>query len=371
MRTTNSKRLAFTLVELLVVIAIIGILVGLLLPAVQAAREAARRMSCQNNMKQQGLALHNAHDTFKEFPPILVNGWLNANQNSTSVIYDGKYIGVNLSQDNGQKITFWYSLLPFMEGDNIKNDTAWGDGNNVICPRASDSNNWIGNFSPPVLICPSDASPANQIMMGGYSWCFGGAEKPKGLTSYVPNARVFGRPNKAGSRSVWALAWDNASARTKMSSLTDGTSNTLFVCEKPMITGESVTSAIAWSVVGSNGVADGANVWAATDVQPEHLPFFGVNCNDPTTTWDDEYGQWWLGSCQFTVNGVTNEYFQTPRPNRPRDQQHVFNLYPVHAGGVFNCAWGDGSVRSVVNNIDIVTWSAFVTPNGGETATTE
>ncbi len=143
----TSKRSGFTLVELLVVIAIIGTLVGLLLPAVQAARESARRSQCSNNLKQQGLAFQNFHDSNQGFP----NG--GAGTSWWAQPYSAETWGHSQ----------WVRLLPYMEQTGAYSRLKWcsKDGGAVL------SSGWDGNAAVwqdlkiKMLICPSSSLPNN------------------------------------------------------------------------------------------------------------------------------------------------------------------------------------------------------------------
>src|SRR5262249_55932345 len=158
---SKSQRRGFPLIELLVVIAIIAVLIGLLLPAVQKVREAAGRIQSSNNLKQIGLALHNAHDTMGAFPPILVNQWASYYAGG-SVHYRGPYLPDNASTAGIDKTTFFYALLPYLEQQNL-HDSIAGYPYFLLGQRKDDSRAMVGSTALKVLQAPNDFSTYKQV----------------------------------------------------------------------------------------------------------------------------------------------------------------------------------------------------------------
>jgi prepilin-type N-terminal cleavage/methylation domain-containing protein len=362
------RRSGFTLIELLVVIAIIAVLIGLLLPAVQKVRDAAARMQSGNNLKQIGLALHNAHDQYGAYPPIMCNMWRSFNQGPPDGTYKGPYLAYDQANAGNIKTTFFYALLPFIEQDNIERNRA-GSGSltslMLMGQMANDSTKMPGSTPQKTYQAPGDPSIAREV---NWQWPYTANEQvfKQSLSSYAPNARVFGK-NIFNQNSPWNIVWDNqGSGVCKATTIPDGLSNTLGVVEKRMITGSVVVSFKDWGTFanGSANTNNGANTWAVTDTQPDGMSFFGTNCDDPTQTWDDQDGQWWQSNCRL-VAGDPREYFHPPHSVLVASAQHWSNIYPFSTNTTGSLMM-DGSVRWIKVGISVPTWSALVTPNGGE-----
>ncbi len=220
----------FTLVELLVVIAIIGILVALLLPAVQAAREAARRMSCSNNMKQVGLAMHNYHDTYKTFP--YGEGAAPSALTGSGYAWNGPNWRV--------------AILPFMEQAPMYDQLNFSGTFDACRPGFRGRENaMLEGYTVPVYRCPSSSLPINgrevapspfngnthNAQLIDYVGIQGSAPTGDRITGTFPTGGACSNPTGYGG-----IYCENGillpNQPMKFASITDGTSNTLIVGEQ-------------------------------------------------------------------------------------------------------------------------------------------
>ena len=317
MKTQRSFQRGFTLIELLVVIAIIAILIALLLPAVQQAREAARRSKCQNNLKQLGLALHNYHDVYGQFPP----GKTGTNSGSGS---------------NGGRLSPFFGLLPFIDQTALYNEIV-GQPNQGGTPWDTSKEWWNRNLV--ALQCPSDFLRRQDSGKTSYLVCKGDR-----LTSLEDSNMRAGRGMFLGTQGV------------KMRDVKDGTSNTIAMSET-----------VRSYEYGSNNLEVDGQVRKSTPIRvstsPDvYNPSICVAALDPNDSAlfasgdaDRRRGdRWGDGRPAFTgfqtvlppnspscVNGTNSE-----DPNNA-----VYSAASKHVGGV-HCLFVDGAVRFISENID-------------------
>ncbi|VTS02819.1 Prepilin-type N-terminal cleavage/methylation domain-containing protein OS=Singulisphaera acidiphila (strain ATCC BAA-1392 / DSM 18658 / VKM B-2454 / MOB10) GN=Sinac_3384 PE=4 SV=1: N_methyl_2: SBP_bac_10 [Gemmata massiliana] len=206
-RTVPETRRGFTLIELLVVIAIIAILIGLLLPAVQKVRDAAARMKCANNLKQLGLAMHNYHDSRARFPA----GEVATNTTFLPVWPEG----------NSDYYACWvFPTLPYIEENNLADLIARTPSNALIGGPTSP-------YGTPIkkLICPSDTFPTGDGQVDR------GNGRVDACSSYGANWGTQFFLNTP-SQTIDANGVFHYNTRTRLTDITDGTSNTILLGER-------------------------------------------------------------------------------------------------------------------------------------------
>ena len=294
------RKSGFTLIELLVVIAIIAILIGLLLPAVQKVREAAARMTCQNNLKQLGLAAHNYESASGYLPP----GWMGPRNNETTssgvVISGNSLIG---------SLAF---LLPQMEQENIYRTIPpiLFDFNAAVSP------NWwtnaaaftAGTAKVKTFLCPSDNPESASRGIGIFTHFANisvGSPYPLGLVFVAPNLPVTSTAGQLGRTNYTGVAGGAGRGTHPVGSTLEG-----------VFTNRSKTVL--------NAIIDGTS----------NTLLFGEMTGGETTAPKEYSGSWMVFGAMPTLAGMSGN-------------KAAWYQYNSKHTGVVNFTFGDGSVRSI------------------------
>jgi prepilin-type N-terminal cleavage/methylation domain-containing protein/prepilin-type processing-associated H-X9-DG protein len=331
----SRQRKGFTLIELLVVIAIIAILVGLLVPAVQKVREAADRTQCTNNLKQIGLGLHAYHDQYKVLP------------NGAQTPYDDQWYW-----------SWMVYILPYVDGQTdytqalscadlqgpYTNWDPWAIGVSGDGGVAGQGNPIFGTCFP-LYVCPADPrGPAELVLNNPVLYAYEGVNGPIGFTMYLGNAGTH-----SGSGCCWEQTfttpptpsyWDGgtpqptfdgvlyADSRVRFTDITDGTSNTLMVGERP----PSQDYILGWWFAGwgYNGTSSGCTVLGSNEIY-FNASGYVVQLNQATGA----------TSAPSPACNPNNVGLQPGNINNPCDSYHYWSN---HAGGA-NFLMSDGSVH--------------------------
>ncbi|MCL2743600.1 MAG: DUF1559 domain-containing protein [Planctomycetaceae bacterium] len=332
---------AFTLVELLVVIAVIGTLIALLLPAVQAAREAARRMQCGNNLKQLGIALHNYHSVHDVFPGIGIGNFC---------------------------FSIQAKLLPYVEQESLhslvdyKQEVFIGAAGMMILNPVHGQ---AAQLRVKLFRCPSDAESDEFVSTefgtytlsgGNYMVCIGSG------------------PNKTYAIHTKTDALFYNDSKTSFADMLDGSSSTLAMAETLLGNQRSTTPVdIRRQVCATSGFSFGV----PGPIGP--MPDLGGG-DLPPPDWDGyvssavswsgfHASSWFIGRSRFT-SFITylppNAKYPDFKPSAGGAADlGLFFARSFHPGGI-QTLFGDGSIRFISDSIDVKNFQAMATVAGGE-----
>jgi prepilin-type N-terminal cleavage/methylation domain-containing protein/prepilin-type processing-associated H-X9-DG protein len=367
----------FTLIELLVVIAIIAILIGLLLPAIQKVRDAAARMSCSNNLKQMGIALHNFANNYSgRLPAAMINsgrcnvlgGTTGSNYNGPEVnlraIYGPGTAGTNASQYRVMNHSGFIAMLPFIEQDNLFRQYDYKRLSNSSNPYtqalgpdpAGNPNRFVGSQIIKTFNCPADENPPPVEVTGDAYQAFyergvGGTYPGVARGNYLFNTGYYTDYDRDYvNLAVWARGPFGNNGAANITNMQDGTSNTIAIGEARQ----------KWRTSTSFGPYWGAGTHTAVHGRILQVTPGLVQASGGTDLV--------TATAYCAINGANGRIINGWTDVRST-YQYAWQFSSKHSGGA-NFLFCDGSVKFLSDGIDYVTaFQCLATPEGTEVPT--